>query len=59
MTTTDVARAFIGAWVSRFGTPLDITSDRGAQFTSELWDAIAQNLGVRFVTKITTHSNRL
>ena len=46
-TTADVARAFIAAWVSRFGTPADITSDRGAQFTSELWDAIAQNLGVR------------
>ena len=46
-TTADVARAFIGSWVSRFGTPVDMTSDRGPQFTSDLWDAVATGLGVR------------
>ena len=43
--TADVARAFIASWVARFGAPSDISSDRGPQFTSQLWDAIAQNLG--------------
>ncbi|KAJ8362061.1 hypothetical protein AAFF_G00399960 [Aldrovandia affinis] len=45
-TTAEVARAFISAWVSRFGVPADLSSDRGAQFTSELWAAIARQLGV-------------
>ena len=46
-TTTEVARAFIACWVSRFGTPADLTSDRGPQFTSELWTAVAEGLGVK------------
>ena len=44
-TTADVARAFIAAWVARYGVPSDISSDRGPQFTSQLWEAIAENLG--------------
>ena len=46
-TTSDVARAFIGTWVARFGPPSDVSSDRGPQFTSELWNAVAGGLGVR------------
>ena len=46
-TTAEVARAFIGTWVVRFGTPSDLSSDRGSQFTSELWNAIAEGLGVK------------
>ncbi|XP_061913889.1 uncharacterized protein K02A2.6-like [Entelurus aequoreus] len=45
--SVDVARAFLSAWVARFGTPSDITSDRGSQFVSELWSALAQSLGVQ------------
>ncbi|XP_054647648.1 uncharacterized protein gdpd2 isoform X2 [Dunckerocampus dactyliophorus] len=45
--TADIARAFIGTWVARFGTPSDLSSDRGVQFTSELWGAVAGSLGVK------------
>ena len=45
--SSDVARAFIGTWVARFGTPSDLSSDRGPQFTSELWNAVAEGLGVK------------
>lgn len=45
--TTDCARALIGNWISRFGVPLDMSSDRGSQFTSALWREIAQQLGVK------------
>ncbi|GFO47331.1 Pol polyprotein [Plakobranchus ocellatus] len=45
--TTDCARALIRHWISRFGVPLDITSDRGSQFTSTLWNEIAHQLGVQ------------
>ena len=46
-TSVDLARAFIGTWVVRFGTPSDLSSDRGPQFTSELWSAVAEGLGVK------------
>jgi cleavage and polyadenylation specificity factor subunit 1 len=47
ITATSCARAFIGGWVARFGVPLDMTSDRGAQFTSSLWSAMANTLGTQ------------
>ena len=37
--------ALIHGWVARFGVPGDISSDRGAQFTSDLWAAMANCLG--------------
>ncbi len=43
--TVSVARAFVYNWISRFGVPLDMSSDRGAQFTSELWSAMCELLG--------------
>ena len=46
-TAADIARTFITTWVSRFGAPLDISSDRGPQFTSDLWNAVAESLGVQ------------
>ena len=39
------ASAFIRTWVARFGVPSDITSDRGPQFTSQLWTALTAALG--------------
>ena len=46
-TTTTCAQALISQWISRFGVPLDMTSDRGSQFTSQLWTSIAQLLGIQ------------
>lgn len=40
------AWAFIQEWVCRFGVPHEITSERGAQFTSSLWGSIARLLGM-------------
>ena len=45
-TSADVARAFISTWVARFGAPSDLSSDRGPQFTSDLWTSVARQLGV-------------
>ncbi|GFN88293.1 Gag-Pol polyprotein [Plakobranchus ocellatus] len=45
--STNCAKALIRNWMSRFGVPLDITSDRGTQFTSTLWGEIANQLGVQ------------
>lgn len=45
--TDTVARAFIGTWISRFGVPLSLTSDRGSQFESSVWGRVMTLLGIR------------
>ena len=44
--TSECAKTLIRHWISRFGVPLDMTSDRGPQFTSVLWNDIADKLGI-------------
>jgi len=39
-------RAFISSWISRFGVPATLTSDRCAQFTSSVWAGVCQILGI-------------
>jgi cleavage and polyadenylation specificity factor subunit 1 len=41
------AAALISHWIARFGVPSDVTSDRGAQFTSAVWTRVAELLGIR------------
>ena len=41
-----VADAFFGGWVARFETPATITTDRGAQFESRLWDTLCNQFGI-------------
>jgi transposase InsO family protein len=43
-TTAACAFAFIAGWISRFGVPSSLTSDRGPQFTSSLWSAVCSQL---------------
>ncbi|KAK7930700.1 hypothetical protein WMY93_007095 [Mugilogobius chulae] len=54
-TSADVVRAFLSAWVARFGVPSDITSDRGPQFVSELWSGMAHSLGVQVHRTVAYH----
>lgn len=45
-TTADaVVTAFYNTWVSRFGAPITITSDRGSQFESAIFKAFTSLLG--------------
>ncbi len=41
------ARALLAQWVSRFSLPTDVTSDRGAQFTSQLWVSLSDLLDTK------------
>jgi transposase InsO family protein len=45
-TATAVADALVAGWVARFGTPADLTSDRGVQFCSEVWGQLMAKLGI-------------
>ena len=45
ITTSTVASAFISGWIARFGVPSTITTDRGAQFESNLWTQLMRLLG--------------
>ena len=39
------AQALVSHWIARFGIPVDMSSDRGHQLTSQLWSSVAQLLG--------------
>ncbi len=44
--TVTCASALLHHWIARFGVPENITSDRGAQFTSTLWSEFNKLLGI-------------
>ena len=47
ISTHTCARVLISNWIARFGLPSHMSSDRGSQFTSDLWSAVAQLLGTQ------------
>ena len=48
MISLSCAQALIVNWITRFGVPTHISSDRGSHFTSELWTAVGQLLGTQY-----------
>lgn len=47
ITAETVARTLIFGWISRFGIPSTIVTDRGSQFESHLWSHFHQLLGIQ------------
>ena len=56
MTTQTVAQAFVSGWISRFGIPSIITTDRGKQFELSLWQQLMQLLGCNRIWTTSYHS---
>ena len=54
-TATACTDAFVAGWVSRFGVPASITTDRGVQFTSAVWTILCQRLGIQHCTTTAYH----
>jgi transposase InsO family protein len=44
---TTAVDALVEGWISRFAVPADITTDRGTQFTSQVWAKLCNRLGVK------------
>jgi RNase H-like domain found in reverse transcriptase/Reverse transcriptase (RNA-dependent DNA polymerase)/Integrase zinc binding domain/Integrase core domain len=55
ITADTVASAFVTGWISRFGTPLRITSDQGRQFESTLFKALNHLLGTCLIRTTAYH----
>jgi hypothetical protein len=51
----DCASALLHGWIQRFGVPAAITSDRGPQFTSQLWAALCSLLSINHVQTTAYH----
>ena len=45
ITASVVAHAFVVTWISRFGVPLHVITDRGTQFESELFAELSKLVG--------------
>jgi transposase InsO family protein len=55
ITADTVASAFVTGWISRFGTPLRITTDQGRQFESALFRSLNHLLGTTLIRTTAYH----
>ena len=54
-TASSVANAFVSGWISRYGVPLEVVTDRGAQFESELFANLSTIVGFHHVRTTSYH----
>ena len=55
ISTETVIDAFAHGWVQNFGVPATLTSDRGSQFTSALFDQFTKTWGIKCITTTAYH----
>jgi transposase InsO family protein len=55
-TMAEVVSALFSWWICRFGVPAIITSDRGAQFTSNIWNSLCLLLQIKHQPTTAYHS---
>jgi hypothetical protein len=49
------SEVFLATWVARYGVPSTVTTDRGTQFTSEIWTEMCKKLGANHVKTTAYH----
>ena len=55
ITASACADALCSTWITRFGVPHTITSDRGTQFTSALWSQLTSFLQIEHINTTAFH----
>ena len=55
LTAQECADTFTAGWVARYGVPHTVTSDRGTQFSSAIWDCMCRTLGIKHVSTTAYH----
>jgi hypothetical protein len=55
VTADSCVEVFQSCWVSRFGSPRFITTDRGVQFTSAAWAAMCSRIGAEHIVTTAYH----
>ena len=56
ITVSTVAVAFLSGWISRFGVPLLLVTDRGTQFESEVFQELSRLIGFHHIGTTSYHS---
>ena len=50
-----VVNAFLNTWISRYGVPVTVTTDRGTQFTGDVWSRMCSQLHIDHQTTTAYH----
>ena len=55
ITAETVVKAFVERWIANFGVPAKVTTDRGRQFESNLFEHLSRLLGTKHIHTTVYH----